>query len=50
MIDLVPEASPRDWREEREWRKHLVRCSDPRSCNDSGRSHPSHAWRRLARL
>ena len=50
VIELAPEASPRDWQEERDWRRHLVRCQDPRSCNDSGRSHPSHAWRRLTRL
>jgi len=50
VIDLVPEGSPRDWREEQEWRRHLVRCSDPRSCKDGASSHPSHAWRRLTRL
>jgi hypothetical protein len=50
VIDLVPEGSPRDWREEQEWRRHLVRCQDPRSCKDGASSHPSHAWRRLTRL
>ena len=50
VIELAPEASPRGWQEEREWRRHLARCQDPRSCDDSGRSHPSHAWRRLTRL
>jgi hypothetical protein len=50
VVELVPEDSPQDWREEAEWRRHLARCQDPRSCNDSGRSHPSHGWRRLTRL
>jgi hypothetical protein len=50
VIELAPEVSPRGWQEEREWRRHLGRCQDPRSCNDFGRSHPSHAWRRLTRL
>ena len=49
-VEFQPEARPRDWYQEREWRKHLARCQDPRSCNDSGDSHPSHAWRRLTRL